>query len=568
MALEDLTGTKYIDDLNSSNPAAGDNVSEGDDHIRGIKNVLKTTFPNIDGAVNATDTELNYVDGVTSAIQTQLGAKLPLAGGTMTGDLIINQTVADSAAIDYLVDIAGTRTTNAVAGQGVGLRFKIPSWKDALQTYVGAGIGAVRESGNDDDVSTALTFSTSQDDATLDEFMRIDSIGNVGIGDTDPSEAKLSIDNIASGDYGLKIVQAQDKEGLYISQTGDNRGLYITSTSSTYYAAEIFGKSGLTCYSNASGGRAAYFYRNLEEAGSYPLVYMREYNTSNTQPALKIQQDGAGEGLYIDQNGNENAILIDSEANSNAIEVNCRYGLYIAQDISDGRAAYFVRNLNETGALPLVNIIDNHASNTQPALKITQAGTGDAARFESAGSTNIVAKSTNGNGGYYNFQGLASNGTQTFGVNHNGTIYTTSNLVFSTAGAGIDFSATSGTGTSEVLDDYEEGTWTPAVWGGGTITTATGVYTRIGRVVHAAYYISYGTSSNNDAGGFQGLPFSTIVNNAARDGYISYSDHGSYFYAQPLDDSTRVVFFDLSGGTLVNSNFSDEIVYGCVQYHI
>ena len=75
MALEDLTGTKYIDDLVATNPAAGDNVSEGDDHIRGIKNVLKTTFPSIDGAITATDTELNYVDGVTSAIQTQIDTK-------------------------------------------------------------------------------------------------------------------------------------------------------------------------------------------------------------------------------------------------------------------------------------------------------------------------------------------------------------------------------------------------------------------------------------------------------------------------------------------------------------
>ena len=44
MALEDLTGTKYIDSLNSSNPAAGDNVSEGDDHIRGIKNVIEESM--------------------------------------------------------------------------------------------------------------------------------------------------------------------------------------------------------------------------------------------------------------------------------------------------------------------------------------------------------------------------------------------------------------------------------------------------------------------------------------------------------------------------------------------
>ena len=85
MALEDLTGTKYIDDLVATNPAAGDNVSEGDDHIRGIKNVLKTTFPSIDGAITATDTELNYVDGVTSNVQTQLNAKFATAGGTLTG---------------------------------------------------------------------------------------------------------------------------------------------------------------------------------------------------------------------------------------------------------------------------------------------------------------------------------------------------------------------------------------------------------------------------------------------------------------------------------------------------
>lgn len=66
MALEDLTGTKYISDLNSSNPTATDGVSEGDDHIRGVKNVLKTTFPSVSGAVTATHTELNLLDGVTA----------------------------------------------------------------------------------------------------------------------------------------------------------------------------------------------------------------------------------------------------------------------------------------------------------------------------------------------------------------------------------------------------------------------------------------------------------------------------------------------------------------------
>jgi len=126
MALEDLTGTKYIDDLNSSNPAAGDNVSEGDDHIRGIKNVLKTTFPSIDGAITATDTEINYVDGVTSNVQTQLDAKLPLAGGAMTGAITTNSTFdgVDVAACNTTANAAlpkagGTMTGNIVSGDNV-----------------------------------------------------------------------------------------------------------------------------------------------------------------------------------------------------------------------------------------------------------------------------------------------------------------------------------------------------------------------------------------------------------------------------------------------------------------
>jgi len=45
---------------------------------------------NILDGVTATAAELNYTDGVTSAIQTQLDAKLPLSGGTISGDLAIS----------------------------------------------------------------------------------------------------------------------------------------------------------------------------------------------------------------------------------------------------------------------------------------------------------------------------------------------------------------------------------------------------------------------------------------------------------------------------------------------
>ncbi len=86
------------------------------------------------------------------------------------------------------------------------------------------------------------------------------------------------------------------------------------------------------------------------------------------------------------------------------------------------------------------------------------------------------------------------------------------NLVIGTAGKGIDFSADPSTPgmTSELLDDYEEGTWTATLLDGvNTITTLTGVYTKVGRLVSALLYAPAGYSGIGLTGAFTitGLPF-------------------------------------------------------------
>lgn len=68
-----------------------------------------------------------------------------------------------------------------------------------------------------------------------------------------------------------------------------------------------------------------------------------------------------------------------------------------------------------------------------------------------------------------------------------GNIKLTGNVVLASA-KGIDFSATSGTGTSELLADYEEGTFTAVVtMGSGTATVSSAndlmSYTKVGRLV-------------------------------------------------------------------------------------
>lgn len=85
-----VESASYISQLDATLPLPGDKKREGDNHLRLVKTVLKTQFPNFGtAAMNATTTELNYSVGVTSAIQTQLNAltsaKAAKAGDTYTG---------------------------------------------------------------------------------------------------------------------------------------------------------------------------------------------------------------------------------------------------------------------------------------------------------------------------------------------------------------------------------------------------------------------------------------------------------------------------------------------------
>jgi hypothetical protein len=97
----------------------------------------------------------------------------------------------------------------------------------------------------------------------------------------------------------------------------------------------------------------------------------------------------------------------------------------------------------------------------------------------------------------------------------------TGNLVIGTAGKGIDFSATSsgsGTMTSELLADYEEGTFTPTVIYSGTNTPTYGAqlgrYTKIGRMVEVQTYLNWNESGSTGNVTIGALPFTSVTSNA------------------------------------------------------
>jgi hypothetical protein len=134
------------------------------------------------------------------------------------------------------------------------------------------------------------------------------------------------------------------------------------------------------------------------------------------------------------------------------------------------------------------------------------------------------------------------------------------NLVIGTAGKGIDFTQDPNPAgmTSELLSDYEEGTWTPVVVGNstpgtGTYTTQVGRYTKIGNRVF--FNLNLGWSAHTGSGdmSISGLPFtsnSTSDNASSLSAWVSNLTLSALNILTPIvnTNSTSVSFFQTPAG--------------------
>ena len=140
-------------------------------------------------------------------------------------------------------------------------------------------------------------------------------------------------------------------------------------------------------------------------------------------------------------------------------------------------------------------------------------------------------------------------------------------LVIGTAGHGIDFSAqtaTSASGAStstEVLDHYEEGTFTPYS-PSLTVDYSSGHYIRIGSYVCASIRAKIPSNSNANTFVLDGLPFNcrSYSGTYHNGGYLMYSGGNSYGAAAGVlvyDNSDRLQMYSLQGGNLILTNLDN-----------
>ena len=149
-----LETASYISQLVDTNPVVGDPVGEGDDHLRLIKTVLQTQFPNLTAAaVTSNVTELNLLDGVSVLVSlsadqswsgSQRGTPSTVTDGTLDLDTANNYHYTPGAA-DTL------EFSNEETGQSGFIKVINPSGYTI-------SLGSEVKSGASWDVSTAGTY--------------------------------------------------------------------------------------------------------------------------------------------------------------------------------------------------------------------------------------------------------------------------------------------------------------------------------------------------------------------------------------------------------------------------
>lgn len=217
MPLEDLTGSdKFPDDLNAAWPLGSDSPSEGDNHLRGIKNVLRNWAGSYGAAglepvlddkaplvhehvvADITDwpaefppADHTHTIAEVTGLQPALDAKAPLAAPALTGAATLDgdalATVPDVEAVSQAPSVtiggggtlllthqnrtvrvtsAGNITVppNSSAAFPIGARLNIGNWSAGVVTIVAGGGVTLRSAGG------ALKLDEQYKGATLEKI--------------------------------------------------------------------------------------------------------------------------------------------------------------------------------------------------------------------------------------------------------------------------------------------------------------------------------------------------------------------------------------------------------------
>ena len=460
---------------------------------------------------------------------------------------------------------------------------------DVSGTYTGAGLmttggnivipdaGNIGSASDTDSIAIAsngqVTFTQTLIGTALDISGDIDVDGttNLDVVDIDGAvdmASTLQVDGAITSSAGATITTADNTAQLTLKSTDADASvgpvLKLQRDSSSPAASDIIGQILFHGEDNAGNdqeyARITTSIRNpahLSEASNFTIETQKAGDKvsrlkMNENEAV-FNEDSKDIDFRVESNGNANMLFVDAGNDKVGIGTNSP-----ANKLSVVGGDFGTLLLDNANASHGTQILFQHNGTVNTGCDIQMSDAGGM-KIRTLAVEDITFHTSSSAGSPVERMKILSGGNVDISAGH----------ILLDNGYGIDFSATSDASgmASELLDDYEEGTFTP-IWQQGLTSagyaTQQGAYTKIGRQVICSLFLrSNSGTENGDAIYLGGLPFTVRNANSVDHSEGAFWTYNGGFWASDANTSwlarvneTNLAFFKQADGGAIQGSTS------------